>query len=770
MSTTLFGEQSLSSNLRRVTVVGCLAVLSSILCPTVFAAPGDENWDSRFTFPGADHLLNDFALYDSDLYAGGRFTVIGGVAASRIARWNGTNWSPVGSGVEGSATEVYAFLVSSNKLIVAGNFTSAGGIAATNIASWDGSQWHSMGNLRGGSVYALAELNGEIYAGGTFRTNSGAAADYIVRWNGSQWQAAGTGVNGIVYALEQMGNVLFLGGSFSQAGILSAPGIVRWNGLNYSPVGSGLDSGAAVYALSARGLNLYVGGAFNQAGGISSPRLALWDEGNSQWLSVGANGIVYGLHAALDILYVGGEFSMIGGTAVANRIAALTPTNWAAFGSGVSGAAFPRVEAVHPFNGSVFAGGVFDTAGGVSSPFVAEWDGAAWKAAGPTNGFGFNSVANAVALEGTNIHVFGSFSKAGEAPVTGAARWTGNGWQQMGSGLGALFLGRYYSLVDGTNLYVGGPGSVQQWNGSAWTPLGFGAAGPVALSGTNLYAVLSSFGPKFVGRWNGSSWEQLGTNFINNVGSLQPLIQGLVATGDVVYATGYFQKIGTNDALHVAKWDGNQWTGLGAGINPPGFSSSLELALLGNNLLVGTLCNFGTNRILRWNGSLWSTFPGTFTQSDFSSVWLQKILVVGNELYVGGRFTHVDGVKASGLAHWDGSQWRGFGSGLGGNVYDLAFGDGKVYAAGDFTSAGINGSGRFAIWSGATPAISALSLVPFGNTLRLTWPAELLNVLQGADNLSTPNWQTVSDPPITINGRKLLNIVPTNNSGFFRLN
>ena len=129
----------------------------------------------------------------------------------------------------------------------------------------------------------------------------------------------------------------------------------------------------------------------------------------------------------------------------------------------------------------------------------------------------------------------------------------------------------------------------------------------------------------------------------------------------------------------------------------------------------------------------------------------------------------MDGVEANGLAHWDGSRWRGFGSGLGGIVYDLALRDGKIYCVGDFTRAGTKGSGRYAIGSGDTPAMPALSLVPFGNTLRLTWPAELMNVLQRADDLTTPDWQTVSDPPLTTNGQKVVTVVPTNTSGFFRL-
>ena len=43
-----------------------------------------------------------------DLYAGGGFTTAGGVAANRIAKWNGSAWSALGSGMNGA---VYALAV-----------------------------------------------------------------------------------------------------------------------------------------------------------------------------------------------------------------------------------------------------------------------------------------------------------------------------------------------------------------------------------------------------------------------------------------------------------------------------------------------------------------------------------------------------------------------------------------------------------------------------------------------------------------------------------
>ena len=41
------------------------------------------------------------AVSGSDLYAGGEFTTAGGSAANYIAKWNGSSWSALGSGMNG---------------------------------------------------------------------------------------------------------------------------------------------------------------------------------------------------------------------------------------------------------------------------------------------------------------------------------------------------------------------------------------------------------------------------------------------------------------------------------------------------------------------------------------------------------------------------------------------------------------------------------------------------------------------------------------------
>ena len=55
----------------------------------------------------------------------------GGVTVNNIARWDGTNWSAIGSGVNGF---VNGIAVSGNTLYAGGFFTSAGGSAANYAA------------------------------------------------------------------------------------------------------------------------------------------------------------------------------------------------------------------------------------------------------------------------------------------------------------------------------------------------------------------------------------------------------------------------------------------------------------------------------------------------------------------------------------------------------------------------------------------------------------------------------------------------------------
>jgi len=142
----------------------------------------------------------------SELYAGGSFTTAGGVSANRIAKWNGSSWSALGSGMDAT---VNALAAVGSDLYAGGDFTTAGGVSATRIAKWNGSSWSALGSGLNGTVYQLAVSGSDLYAGGYFTTAGGVIANRIAKWNGSSWSALGSGVNNSVsaFAVESSGKI-----------------------------------------------------------------------------------------------------------------------------------------------------------------------------------------------------------------------------------------------------------------------------------------------------------------------------------------------------------------------------------------------------------------------------------------------------------------------------------------------------------------------------------------------------------------------------------
>ena len=64
------------------------------------ADPGDENWVSGFNVSGMNSTVHALAVGpDGSLYAGGAFSTAGGTPANYIARWDGSAWRSLGSGL-----------------------------------------------------------------------------------------------------------------------------------------------------------------------------------------------------------------------------------------------------------------------------------------------------------------------------------------------------------------------------------------------------------------------------------------------------------------------------------------------------------------------------------------------------------------------------------------------------------------------------------------------------------------------------------------------
>src|SRR3954468_12250611 len=147
------------------------------------------------------------------------------------ATFSDANWtSPGQAGTDGP---VFAMVVdASANLYVGGAFTKAGNVCATNIAKWNGSSWSALGSGVNSVVRALAVSGTDLYVGGRFTTAGGNDANFMAKWNGSSWSALGSGLNDEVRALAASGRDVYAGGVFSAAGGTTANAVAKWDGTN----------------------------------------------------------------------------------------------------------------------------------------------------------------------------------------------------------------------------------------------------------------------------------------------------------------------------------------------------------------------------------------------------------------------------------------------------------------------------------------------------------------------------------------------------------
>ena len=328
-------------------------------------------WLGGFASPMMDGSTSTLArASNGDLLAGGFFFHAGGVTVNHVARWNGTSWSALGSGVNGRVSALTN--LNNGDLVAGGGFLYAGSVLVSNIARWNGTSWFAMGTGMNDWLNAVTTLpNGDLVAGGYFTFAGQSTCNRIARWNGTNWSPMGTGMNDSVQALIVMPNGdLVAGGQFTTAGGVPANYVARWNGTSWAAMGSGL-SGIVMTLASLPNGDIVAGGA----------GIARWNGASWSTMGSGMAGGTYNFVYALQRLPSGdiiaaGNFTTAGGVVV-NNIARWNGTAWSPLGTGVSGTSSPSATVTFVTalamlaNGDVVAGGEFATAGGLGSAYLA---------------------------------------------------------------------------------------------------------------------------------------------------------------------------------------------------------------------------------------------------------------------------------------------------------------------------------------------------------------------------------------------------------------
>ncbi len=351
--------------------------------------------------------VSGFEVINGRLYVTGNFTRSGSSFAVNVAEWdiNKASWSILddGSGKQGIHDGfIYSLKNIRDTIYAGGSFSVAGGVYARNIARWTGNGWQPVGqnfeNGIRGSVYILLPDKNTLYVGGYFGTAGSAAAFHVARWDGKQWSPVGIGVGGVsgacVNALARMGDYLYVAGYFSVVGdeenyALPANSIARFN-LNterWETLGRGIEYvygiPGKVNALVAHENKLFVVGEFHSADDKNYDNVAVLTD--NKWSGIdGFNDI--GIEGRVNTMKIINGEILIGGQLKPDNegptygILKWEGKKWTPVGetSTLEGEDL-FVHDIEPYKNGFIAGGHFALAGNKPVNNIAYFDGNDWQ-------------------------------------------------------------------------------------------------------------------------------------------------------------------------------------------------------------------------------------------------------------------------------------------------------------------------------------------------------------------------------------------------------
>lgn len=551
-------------------------------------------------------------------------------------------WTLVGN-TGGLPVSDFDFDASGN-LFVCGSFININGVSANGLARFDGSTWAALGsgvNLSAGnSVTAIKCLNGNVYASGFFNQIGGVSSSGLAQWNGSAWSSLPT--SGLILGLSSnfcaFNGELYVAALASPTGINGTTRVFKLNQTGIQQLGGVFNSD--VTSLRIVNNTLTAAGYFTEIAGQPVNNLAVWN--GSSWTNEGQglNFVVTDI-ASTDRFTLAGGNASVPGDAVDYRHVALKTTNeWKSSGLGMSN----WVECIRTNGSDVYAAGYFTDAGGLRSKVV-RWNGLGWDTlnggmilgtvrelavyrdtlyaggdfSDPTtfaphyiirwNGTVWEPVPNGVnyrvwALEVFNdeLYVGGDFSATGTGPANNLAKFDGQNWIPIGSGTNGIV--KDIKFDQNGVMYVGGgftlAGGIQarriaRYDGSTWSELGSGVdqfVEGIGISPNNEIYIVGSFtlGPNVgllnhIAKYNGTSLQSVS----GGIGTFSDAIYDIQFVCGKLYVTGIFRLNGMDTLNHIAVYDGTQWQALDLGLRQDGTLQTygITLAAQNNRLWVG---------------------------------------------------------------------------------------------------------------------------------------------------------------------------------------
>lgn len=607
----------------------------------------------RVGFVRTDGEIHAAVAGGSEVYIAGSFRNVNGAPALNIARWNGSEWSALGAGLNGI---VEALEFKDGNLFAGGRFVVSGQTLIGNVARWDGSAWHSVGFLNWSRatapfVVALEFVGERLVVAGGFDFADGIAATNVAVFAEGKWTSLGegaeNGADGAVQSIAKndVGEIL-IGGSFRRAGSVETGPVAKWNGTGWEALGSrpNRPEHGGITDIEWFDGKLYAAGSINNVDGADLG-FASWD--GERW-----NAVPHDVARQVRRMFVDGERMWVSAR-LSDPLSPLSPmglltfdgSNWKRTGHGLQ-TALGQPISVEAIGGSVLVAGNITSGFGFSEQdAVGEWNGDRWSLRGAPVDVAFDgrTEINDVEHADGETYITGAFESAGGVMLNGVARWVDGAWAPLGGGLGQRGL---VVKKHGADLYVGHANGLSRWDGNAWAEVGNleGEVRALAFDGTTVYAG-GVFPASNMARWNGTAWEALGPG-VNGA------VSAMVFWNGSLFVGGEFSETGGAVARGIARWDGNAWSEVGGGVGGGRMTTAVSAMELDGR----------------------------------------------GGLFVAGDFRTAGGEAMESAARWTGERWEALGSGVNGPVRDIALTARDLFLAGDFRLAGGHESLRVARW------------------------------------------------------------------------
>ncbi|MCB0598398.1 MAG: T9SS type A sorting domain-containing protein [Lewinellaceae bacterium] len=352
-------------------------------------------------------------------------------------------------------------------------------------------------------------------------------------------------------------------------------------------------------------------------------------------------------------------------------------------------------------------------------------NGQAWQKL--SSGLDYNPARMYVDTLNAEVYISGRFQYAGGDEVNGITKWNGSSFESLGGGVDYCI--RSCPAVVGvtkfqediycspTGFSIGGfePKGLARWDGEGWSAVGtgltfFSGADGIASEFIPTDSVLYIFGnfhvagqdtANSVAVWDGSELQSLGfpyiylsNNFVN--------IHTAIFYENVLYVGGNFSSApGIEGTLDFAAYDGNAWFSPARIKGPNDDIGALAVyngeIYLGGNFRVSS-GNAGNAIMKLTNGTLVDV-GGSF-DSELANV--SELIVYQGNLYAFGLFNSVGGgIPAKNMARWDGEKWCGFNFDFDGRVSIAGVLEDQLYIGGNFRRIDGDTFNYVALWEGA---------------------------------------------------------------------